>query len=624
MFATLVALLIAVPVWAGPGQLRVEVVDDAELLPVDGVALQLSGETLIGGTRSQITGADGLSTFTELPPGIYRLVSSKAGFRSVTIEGISVTGNRTTVQAVRLTPAEVEEVVIVGRKSVVDTVSTAVGQVLTKEFLQRVPSGRTYQTAVQTVPGVTAGSGGNPNMGGSASNENTFAESYTHPGYGPQVLADVDRLSTFAIDVDTASYALCRAKLVDGVMPPEDAVRVEEFVNAFHYGWDPPAGNDPLGVQIEAARHPLENNKVLLSVALQGHAEEVADRPVRLTFLVDVSGSMSAPDKLPLVQHALHRLVDGLGLEDRVAIATYAGNTGIALNPSWTVDKRPIHRAIDGLSSGGSTAMGDGIVLAYGMAEEMYVEQAENRVVILTDGDANVGFSSPEQLLGLVNRWAGEGISLSVVGFGQGNYKDALLERMADKGDGNYHYVDDAREAERVFGRDLTSNLVTLARDVKVQVEFPEEAVFSWRQLGYENRAVADEDFRDDAVDGGEVGAGHQVTALYELVLRDHPTGDLARVRVRAEPAGREIGPAIEFGEALAVDEPRYDQASRDLRWAAAVATFAEVLRGSPYVAEVGWKQVLALVDGAIDRDDPDQAELRELVVRAAELSSRP
>jgi Ca-activated chloride channel family protein len=591
----LVALLTCPALAQGLGQLRVIVVDDAEQLPVAGATLALSGSLLTSDANGEVL-------FTELLPGPYELVVSKAGFGQVTLESLQVNPNRTTTQIVHLV-AGTEEIVVSAERKAVDTTSTAVGQVLAKEFLQRIPAGRTYQSAVQTMPAMPG---------------NT--ESYQHPGHSPLVMADQDRLSTFAVDVDTASYALARAKLTSRVMPPPASVRVEEFVNAFRYAWAPPAGRDPLAIRMEAAPHP-SSDRVLLSVALQGH-EVVVDRPVRLTFLVDVSGSMDSPDKLPLVQKSLHELVDGLGLEDRVGIVTYAGNTGIALQPSWTVDKAPLHQAIDELSSSGSTAMGAGIELAYGMASKMYVEGAENRVIILTDGDANVGISSAEQLLGLVNRWAGQGIMLSVIGFGQGNYKDALLERMADRGDGNYHYVDSEAEAQRIFGRDRTANLVTLARDVKVQVEFPEASVLAWRQIGYENRAVADEDFRDDAVDGGEVGSGHQVTALYELVLRDEPVGDLARVRVRAEPPGKEAA-AIEFSTGLLASARKdsFADASADLRFAFGVATFAELLRRSPHTAEVRWADVLAWIEGSCDPRSADHSELRQLIRKAASLS---
>lgn len=499
--------------------------------------------------------------------------------------------------------------------------SAAGDVVVGKELLAQLPPPRSYQAAVEVTAGVTRSPGG-----GAPVAQPRGTEEYEHPGFHDTRPTDLDRLSTFAIDVDTASYALARVKLRQGDLPDPASVRVEEFVNAFPYEIGPgPRGGPPLGIRTEVARHPLREGSVLLSVTLQSRSVPVERRPLHLTFLVDVSGSMVSADKIGLVRDALHHLTDGLGDEDEIALVTYAGATRVVLEPTWTTRKDVVHGAIDGLQVGGGTAMGDGLDLAYRMAERMGRDGVENRVIVLTDGDANVGRATTEELEAIVAARAGEGIGLSVVGVGQGNYKDARLERLADHGDGNYHYVDSREEAARVFGRDLVANLTTLARDVKVQVEFPDSAVLAWRQVGYENRELADEEFRDDDVDGGEVGYGHQVTALYELDLRGHPKGDLVRVAVRAEPPGREA-PAIEFTATHPASDPigTWEAASPALRWASATATFAEVLRGSPVEAETGWGDVLRLVDGALDRDRGDQAEMRDLVLRAAALSDQP
>jgi Ca-activated chloride channel family protein len=573
------------------------VVDDAEV-PLPGVDVVL---TAADGTRIEAETDAGGQVRMELSAGTATITASGEGFGQRTM-WVVVPEVGDVSWILHLTP-EVE--------------STGRGEVLTREFLQKIPTGRSYQAATQMAAGVLAGSGGNPNMAGGATRE-----SYVHPGNHPTVMADQDRWSTFAIDVDTASYALTRAKLRSSVLPDAASVRVEEFVNAMPYAYAPPVGGDPFAVHLEAAPHPLRPDHLVVSIALQGRPPPLRARPMHLTFLVDVSGSMASADKLPLAQQALHHLVDGLGPEDEVSLVTYAGRTAVSLEPTGAARAADIHAAIDGLWAGGGTAMHDGIGLAYGMAEDMYTEGSENRVVILTDGDPNIGVASPEGLVDLVHRWAGKGIGLSVVGFGQGNLGDALLERLADQGDGNYHYLDSRAEAERVFGRDLVGNLSTVARDVKVQVEFPEDAVFAWRQVGYENRAVADEDFRNDAVDGGELGWGQQVTALYEVVLRDHPRGPLVRVSARAEPSGREAA-ATESSFALGVSEAQasWEAASDSLQWATATATFAEVLRGSPHEAETSWGQVLALVDDAAQTDRQDHAELRSLVERAARLS---
>ncbi len=449
------------------------------------------------------------------------------------------------------------------------------------------------------------------------------SEHYTDWGLNEMTLSESDALSTFSIDVDTASYAISRRKLRSGYLPPASAVRVEEFVNYLPYDYAAPRGA-PFAVHMEAAPNPYQPGHHLLRVGLKGRELDQAHRaPVRLTFLVDVSGSMSSQDKLGLAQEALHFLVRQLGPEDSVAIATYAGRVQRVLDPTPTTRRSRIHAAIDGLSSGGSTAMSSGIDLAYRMASEAYVDGAENRVVVLSDGDANVGPASHTQILGLIEGHAGRGISLSTVGFGMGNYKDTLMEQLADKGDGNYHYVDSMFEAEKVFGVDLASTLQTIARDVKIQVQFDPEVVLAYRLVGYENRDLADRDFRDDAVDAGEVGSGHRVTALYDVVLAaDREAARLATVRLRAKPPGPDA-PASEWSTGFERGALRaeFELASADFRLAAGAAGFAEKLRGSRYLEEVSYRDVAEIVRGAMRPWYEEDGELLELVGQAAELS---
>jgi Ca-activated chloride channel family protein len=447
------------------------------------------------------------------------------------------------------------------------------------------------------------------------------SEQYTDHGINQTTLVQADRLSTFSIDVDTASYAVSRRKLQGGIMPPPAAVRVEEFVNYLSYDYTPPRNGQPFAVHMEAAPNPYEPGHHLLRVGLKGRELDQTHRaPVRLTFLVDVSGSMSGADKIGLVKESLHFLVNQLGVEDSVAIATYAGRVERILGPTPTTRRSVIHAAIDRLGSGGSTAMDSGIQLAYGMASEAYVEGAENRVVVLSDGDANVGPSSHSQILQTIRAYAGQGITLSTIGFGMGNYKDTLMEQLADRGDGNYHYVDSMHEAEKVFGRDLSGTIQTIARDVKIQVEFDPEQVLAYRLVGYENRDIADCDFRNDAVDAGEVGSGHRVTALYDLVLADELHGTLATVRLRAKPPGPDA-PAAEWSTRVAAEALRssFAQSSRDLRMAAGVVGFAEKLRSSPHMDEISYRRIGAIVADA-QRGYEEDGELLELIGRAAEL----
>jgi Ca-activated chloride channel family protein len=618
----ILAFTLALPAWAATtGQVRVSVVDEATALPIPGVELHLKCLT----EQAATTDANGEALFTEVEPSTCTLQVQKAGWHSVLVENLRVDVGRTRVQRIELGTGMAEQVVTSSKRSAVDVESTGRSQALTREFLKKIPAGRSYQTAVTFAAGVQEGSGGNPNLAGAAYNENVYIGEFDDYGVNPVELAESDRFSTFAVDVDTASYTVARRSINGNRLPDEASVRVEEFVNAIDYAYPPvPAGSTmPFAVHMEAAPHPFDpGRKVLLRVGLQGEEVKTETRkPVRLTFLVDVSGSMSSPDKLGLAKTSLHYLVDHLGLEDEVALVTYAGRVQTVLEPTFTTRTKAIHAAIDELGSGGGTGMSDGMALAYEMAQRMYLDGAENRVIVLSDGDANIGRTSHAAILDQLAEYAGQGITLSTVGFGMGNYKDTMMEQLADKGDGNYAYVDSEAEARRLFGADVGSTLVTIARDVKVQVEFPPESVLAYRLLGYENREVADADFRKDEVDGGEIGAGHQVTALYELDLTSDPGEVLAKVHVRAKPPGKDryadehvtaIGTAQILGDLDASDD--------STRLAFGVATFAELLRRSPHVAEVSFDQVIALIEGAIDRTDPMHVELVGLVEKARDL----
>lgn len=452
--------------------------------------------------------------------------------------------------------------------------------------------------------------------------DGSTGEQFTDYGTGARVLAADDPLSTLSIDVDTGSYTIARRKLAEGVLPPPEAVRVEEFVNYLPYGYAPPSDDAPVAVHLEAAPHPFEAGRALLRVGLKAREIPADDRkPVHLTFLVDVSGSMQGPDRLGLAKQALRYLVDQLGPEDSVAMATYAGSTRIALEPTPVTRRAVIHEAIEGLDAGGSTAMNSGIALAYELARRTKLAGCENRVVLLSDGDANVGPSSFEENLATIANWAGQGITLSTVGFGTGNLKDTLMEQLADKGDGNYSYVDSFDEAKRVFGQNLAGTVHTVARDVKIQVAFEPASVIAWRLVGYENRDIADVAFRDDKVDAGELGSGHSVTALYELLLTDHPADALATVRFRAKPPGDDA-PAREWATSIATSAvlPTFTAASPATRIAVGAATFAELLRHSPYVGEATYSDVAALIDAAKRPGVPEDAALAELVRRADAL----
>jgi Ca-activated chloride channel family protein len=452
-------------------------------------------------------------------------------------------------------------------------------------------------------------------------------EQFTDHGTSPMFLAEEDRLSTFAVDVDTGSYTLARSSLQGGSLPSAASVRVEEFVNYLDYAYVGPTNGAPFAVNMEAAPHPFMEGHHVLRIGVQGQRLDPDQRkPARLTFLVDTSGSMSGPGRLELAKQSLSWLVDQLGPEDSVAIATYAGSTLRVLEPTPATRKSEILAAIDGLRSGGGTAMDSGVELAYQMARDGFVAGAENRVIVLSDGDANIGRTSHEELLVGIRKQAQRGITLSTVGFGRGNYKDTMMEQLADEGDGNYAYVDNVAEGRRVFGQRLSGTVQTIARDVKIQVELNPEAVLAWRLIGYENRDVADQDFRDDAVDGGEIGSGHAVTALYDVILRQGAADmELATVHLRAKAPGPDR-PAEEYHTTFAPGFLRAElaDASPDLRIALGAATFAELLRGSPFVEEVTYAQVHRLVAAARRPGEPEDAELLTLIEAAARLTGPP
>jgi len=449
------------------------------------------------------------------------------------------------------------------------------------------------------------------------------SEDYTDYGVRPFVAADRDRLSTFSIDVDTGSYTIARRKLREGLLPPAAAVRVEEFVNYFRQDYPDP-DDGAFAVVSEAAPSPFRADRTAVRIGLQGRrVDEESRRRANLVFLVDVSGSMQSPDKIGLVKRSLRILVENLRPDDTVAICTYAGRVATVLEPTPVEDRAAILAALDGLEAGGSTAMASGLLNAYGLARRLAGPGASTRVLVCSDGDANVGASSHREILDLIADYRGRGITLGAVGFGMGNYKDTMMEQLADRGDGSYAYIDGVAEARRLFGEELTASLETIARDVKVQVAFDPERVARYRLLGYENRAIHDDAFRDDEVDAGEVGAGHTVTAVYEVELVAGSTGPLGEVRLR-------YADAAAFGGEPAVHEracplpasvrPSFAAASPRFRLTVCAAEFAEILRESPH-SETRLVDLLPLVEESLGaRYDERDHELLELVRRAAGL----
>lgn len=467
-------------------------------------------------------------------------------------------------------------------------------------------------------------------------------------------------LSTFSIDVDTASYANIRRLLNQGTLPPPGAVRIEEMVNYFDYDYPLPTGDDPFSVNVEVADCPWKTDHILARIGIKGQEFEPDERPpANLVFLIDVSGSMRPANKLPLLKEAMEMLVDQLAYDDSVAIVVYAGASGLVLPATPCEDKRAILSALDRLQSGGSTNGGAGIQLAYDTAVDNFIEGGINRVVLATDGDFNVGTTSQSELVRMIEDKAKSGVFLSVLGFGMGNYKDSTLEKLADKGNGNYAYIDTANEARKVLVEQIGGTLMTIAKDVKIQIEFNPAEVNAYRLIGYENRMLRAEDFNDDTKDAGEIGAGHTVTAFYEIVPAgveiDLPDVDPLKYQPavaemlsdegtpRGLPTNRDSIPSAAQGGELMTVKLRYKEPdgdtskliempvidggltlsdmSDDFVFAGSVASFGMLLRGSQHSGDFTYQAVLEMAQASIGEDPFGyRTEFVNLIKRAMEL----
>jgi Ca-activated chloride channel family protein len=448
---------------------------------------------------------------------------------------------------------------------------------------------------------------------------------FEHAGVNPFIETEEDRFSTFAVDVDTASYGLVRNYLDRGVMPPKDAARVEEFVNAFDQGYPPETRKD-FAVRFDGMPSPFGPGYHLLRIGVVARsAAEEERKPLRLTFVIDCSGSMAQENRLDLVKRGLGMLVDRLDGRDTVAIAVFRTEGYRHLEPTSGADREAILGAVRSLYPNGSTNVGRGLAIGYRMASEIFDPRAVNRVILLSDGVANEGITAADFILDTVRTDAARGVFLTTVGVGLGNYNDALLERLADAGNGMYFYVDDDAEAERFFLQDLAGMLATVAKDVKIQVEFDPKAVARYRLLGYENRDVADRDFRNDAVDAGEVNSGHTVTALYEVKLTGKK-GDLGTVRLRYKQPLGDKAAELAFALVPKAVAPSFEKALPHLRRDALVAEFAELLRGSYWAKDGSFEAILRRAEALPPamRSAPETEEFLDLVRTAARLRPAP
>ena len=546
------------------------VVTDSSGAVLPGVTIELTGPE----RRTVLTGGRGEFSVVRLRPGEYDVLITLAGFSTVRTKVVLAAG-RTERLTIQMRVGAVEETVTVtGVTPRVDTQSAA-------------PQFRTVVGGVVGAP-----------LAGPREGFNT--ESYDHIEENRFRRVEADPLSTFSIDVDTASYANVRRFITDGMLPPAGAIRIEELVNYFRFDYPQPSANKPFSITTELTPCPWNPRHRLALIGLQGR--ELKDRepsPRNLVFLIDVSGSMMPPDKLPLVRTAMRMLTDVLTERDRVAIVVYAGASGLVLPSTTGENKDRIHRALAQLEAGGSTNGASGIRLAYQVARSNFIVGGVNRVILATDGDFNVGVTNQSELVSLIERERESGVFLSVLGVGTGNLKDSTMEKLADKGNGNYSYLDTLHEARKVLVREAGATLDTIAKDVKIQVEFNPRAVFAYRLIGYENRLLKNEDFNDDKKDAGEIGAGHSVTALYEVVpvgvtvstsdvdplkyqretrpTRAAASGELLTVKVRYKAPD---GDTSRLLTRVVMNTPA--SMSANVGFASAVAEFGMVLRGSP------------------------------------------
>ena len=606
--------------------------------PIPGVAVELrKGPTVERRTTSDKAGT---WRFTNVAPGEYTIRHALGGFVTTDVRIAVGTSVPAAVRVVLKVGAVSETVEVQGAA---DQAASAGGGRVTAGAPGGVVGGKVGAAPPNAAP-VAAPSvqlrtmiaGAPPPIIDTASyahfEENRFRRVSEHP------------LSTFSIDVDTASYANVRRFLNMGTLPPVDAVRIEELINYFRFDYPAPRGDAPASVTTEIAPAPWNPKHQVALVGLRATAHDEERTPPRnLTFLLDVSGSMAPVNRLPLVKTAMQMLADTLRPEDKVAIVVYAGNSGLALPSTSGARKNVIKQAIEELRAGGSTNGASGIQLAYNIAAENFVKEGINRVILATDGDFNVGITSHSDLVRLIESQRERGVFLSVLGVGDDNLKDSTMEMLADKGNGNYSYLDSIQEARRVLIKEAGSTLVTVAKDVKVQIEFNPRFVGAYRLIGYENRVMRKEDFNNDRKDAGEMGAGHTVTALYELIPPGQPisggsvdplkyqreiekpvvtstSDELMNVKVRYKRPDGDTSRLLEFP----VRHAGGTRMTANLGFAAAVAQFGMLLRHSEFAGSVTWTQTAALAREHRGRDDDGyRAEFIRLVELAAALDAR-
>ena len=604
------------------------VVRDVSGSVLPGVTVQARGPASSQQVRSAVTDGRGVYSFKDLPPGAYELTFALAGFNT-TVLHVTLGNARMEVNASLPIASLAETVTVTGATPVYDQ--------------SRVAAGVGFGSA--SGGGTNALSAPGPIYRAPIPDYRRRSESFNTEAYDRREenrfrRVSTDPLSTFSIDVDTASYANVRRFLKNGQLPPSGAVRIEELINYFHFEYPQPGPGTPFSVTTEVSECPWDPRHRLALIGMQAaQVTEEDAAPRNLVFLIDVSGSMAPPDKLPLLRQAMRMLVDVLTERDRVAIVVYAGASGLVLPSTPGDHKATIGKALAELEAGGSTNGAAGIELAYRVARDNFIRGGVNRVILATDGDFNVGVSSQDGLVSLIERERRSGVFLSVLGVGTGNLKDSMMEKLADYGNGNYSYLDSLHEARKVLVHEAGGTLTTVAKDVKIQVEFNPKAVAAYRLIGYENRLLKNEDFNDDRKDAGDMGAGHSVTALYEIVpsgaevdapsvdplkyqqparARDTATpGELMTVKVRYKQPDGDTSRLVS-----AVVRNELERTSRNLGFASAVAEFGMVLNGSPNKGSANYESAIARARRFSGRDlEGYRSEFVQLAELALDLA---
>ena len=617
----------------GTGTLR-GVITDAETgeqVPFATVVLKDSTDKVIKGVVSDF---EGIYVIKSITPGVYNLEVRYVGYDNLKIEGIQIQADKVLTKKLQIKPASqlLESIEIISQAPREERAHSI--SIRSSESISKMPA---RQIAFQLSGNVV---GGVINMNGSPNREQ-YDEINENQFLDPQI----NPLSTFSSDVDVASYANMRRFIMDGQLPPKDAVRIEEMINYFNYDYPNPKKRKTFGVQTELGKCDWAENHQLLRIGI--HTEELDRDEVpasNIVFLLDVSGSMSSNDKLPLLQKSLRLMVNNLREKDRIAIVVYAGASGLVLPSTSGDNKQKILEALNQLRAGGSTAGAAGIELAYETAVENFVKGGINRVILATDGDFNVGISSDEELVKLIEKKREKGVFLSVLGFGTGNLQDAKMEKLADNGNGNYAYIDNLMEAKKVLVTEMGSTINTVAKDTKFQVEFNPAQVQAYRLIGYENRLLADEDFNDDTKDAGDIGSGHSVTAVYEIVpggveldveingkgsvdpLKYQAVdriivpgrGELATVKIRHKKPNSDKS---ELETHIVTTETLHP--SKDFQFASAVIEFGMLLRDSDYKGKSSFNKVLELAKEGKGKDKHGyRSEFIRLVSLAEDLYS--